>query len=62
VEAAQGVLPEFMYVVPSGQTYEPEKYRVLDYAAYYRYVKSRLQAVVNADDGGIENFARRHLL
>ena len=40
VEAAQGVLPEYMYVVPPGETYEPEKYRVRDYAAYYRYVKS----------------------
>ena len=35
VEVAQGVLPEFMYVVPPGETFEPEKYRVLDYAAYY---------------------------
>ena len=26
----------------------PKQYRVLDYAAYYRYVKSRLQAVVDA--------------
>ena len=28
----------------------PEQYRVLDYAAYYRYVKARLQtAVINID-------------
>ena len=49
VEAAQGVLPESMYVVPPGETYEPEEYRVLDYAAYYRYVKSRLRAAVKTD-------------
>ena len=55
-EVAQGLLPEFMYVVPPGETYEPEKYRVLDYAAYYRYVKSRLQAVVNADGSAIETY------
>ena len=42
LEAAQGALPEFMYVVPPGETFDPETYRVLDYAAYYRYVKSRL--------------------
>jgi uncharacterized protein len=49
VEAVQGVLPESMYVVPPGETYEPEEYRVLDYAAYYRYVKSRLRAAVKTD-------------
>lgn len=56
LDAAQGMLPEFMYVVPPGETFEPEKYRVLDYAAYYRYVKSRLQTVVNADDGTSETY------
>src|ERR1700733_1614233 len=47
--AAQGLLPDPMYVVPPGETYEPEQYRVLDYAAYYRYVKFRLQTVVHAN-------------
>src|SRR5215472_1783173 len=48
LEAIQGIHPEFMYVVPPGETFTPEKYRVLDYAAYYRYVKSRLQTTVSA--------------
>ncbi len=52
LEAAQGVLPECMYVVSPGETFEPERYRVLDYAAYYRYVKSRLHRAVIADNGG----------
>ena len=56
LEATQGALPEFMYVVPPGETFEPETYRVLDYAAYYRYVKSRLQTAVNASDGVIETY------
>ena len=42
----QGVLPESMYVVPPGDTFDAEKYRVLDFAAYYRYVKARLQRAV----------------
>jgi uncharacterized protein len=44
--SSQGLLPDAMYVVPPGETYEPEQYRVLDYAAYYRYVKSRLKTAV----------------
>ena len=43
---AQEVLPESMYVVPPAETFQPEQYRVLDYAAYYRYVKGRLEAAV----------------
>lgn len=54
--AAQGKLPEFMYVVPPGETFEPETFRVLDYAAYYRYVKSRLETVVLAEEAAIETY------
>src|SRR5580704_12938597 len=36
LETIQGVLPESMYVVPPGEVFQPEQYRVLDYAAYYR--------------------------
>src|ERR1039458_1960288 len=39
IAAVQGVLPESMYVVPPGEAFLAEQYRVLDYAAYYRYVK-----------------------
>jgi predicted RecB family nuclease len=46
----QGITPDSMYVVPPGETYQPERYRVLDYAAYYRYVKSRLETAVR-DNG-----------
>lgn len=56
VGAAQGLLPEAMYVVPPGEVYEPEQYRVLDYAAYYRYVKSRLETVVRANGTGAATY------
>jgi uncharacterized protein len=51
LDTVQGLLPESMYVVPPGETFFPEQYRVLDYAAYYRYVKARLESAVG-DDGG----------
>ena len=52
VGMAQGLLPEAMYVVPPGETFELERYRTLDYAAYYRYVKSRLEAVIGTNGTG----------
>ena len=47
--AVQGILPESMYVVPPGVDFHPERYRVLDYAAYYRYVKARLEVAVDSE-------------
>jgi len=40
----QGTDPECMYVVPTGKGFQPESYRVAEYAAYYRHVKERLEA------------------
>ena len=48
LEKAQGVKPEFLWVVtpaPGGK-FSEEQYRVAEYAAYYRHVKKRLQAAV----------------
>jgi predicted RecB family nuclease len=42
----QWVLPESMYVIPFGVDFRPERYRVLDFAAYYRYVKARLENAI----------------
>jgi predicted RecB family nuclease len=47
--AAQGVEPEMMHVVPPGLDFQSESYRVLDYAAYYRQVKARLEVAATAD-------------
>ncbi len=45
----QGSEPEFMHVVPPGKTFEAESYRCAEYAAYYRYVRARLEKF--CDDG-----------
>src|SRR6202790_5548692 len=42
----QGTMPEFLWVVPPGAGFAGEKYRVTEYAAYYRYVKGRLVGAV----------------
>jgi uncharacterized protein len=39
----QGEPPEVMYVIPGGAKFEAEPYRCAEYAAYYRYVKDRLE-------------------
>lgn len=39
----QGQAPEFMYVVPPTIDFAEEAHRIADYAAYFRYVKARLE-------------------
>jgi predicted RecB family nuclease len=56
VAAVQEVLPESMYVVPPSETFQPEQYRVLDYVAYYRYVKGRLGTAVSEDGIATETY------
>jgi predicted RecB family nuclease len=53
----QGVLPASMYVIPPGVDFRPEPYRVLDFAAYYRVVKARLERAVEQNRNGITTFA-----
>lgn len=50
LEQAQGRGPEWMWVIPPGQNFAGEGYRVADYAAYFRYVKSRLERVAQNSD------------
>ena len=57
LEGIQGVLPESMYVVPPGVDFQPEQYRVLDFAAYYRFVKARLERAIEQNRNGITTFA-----
>lgn len=47
----QGCEPEFMYVVPPRSNFQAESYRCAEYAAYYRYVKGRLEKF--CDDGQV---------
>ncbi len=51
LEKIQGILPEWMYVVPRTENFVAEPYRVLDYAAYYRQVKAKLERAVELSGG-----------
>ena len=42
----QGMVPEFLRVVPPGEGFAGEKYRVSEYAAYSRFVMKRLRGAV----------------
>jgi predicted RecB family nuclease len=46
VANVQGVRPKFSYVVAPWSNYEPQPYRMDDYAAYYRRVRSALQTTI----------------
>jgi predicted RecB family nuclease len=56
IEAVEGVVPDSMYVVPPSETFRSEQYRVLDYAAYYRYVKARLETAVSENGRVTETY------
>jgi predicted RecB family nuclease len=45
----QGLAPEHIYVVPARREFQPEKYRLAEYAAYYRYVRRQLEKACEAD-------------
>jgi predicted RecB family nuclease len=47
----QGTMPEFLWVVPPGEGFAGERYRVSEYAAYYRYVRERLLKAVGVEAG-----------
>jgi uncharacterized protein len=47
----QGTVPEYLWVVPPGEGFAGEKYRVSEYAAYYRHVRERLLKAVGEDAG-----------
>ena len=48
LQQIQGVLPEHMHVVPPGNDFISETFRVDDYMAYYRLVRGRLLEAVGA--------------
>jgi predicted RecB family nuclease len=53
LQSIQGFVPESMYVVPPGVDFRPEQYRVLDFAAYCRFVKARLEKAIEENRNGI---------
>jgi predicted RecB family nuclease len=44
----QGVHPEFMHVISPSVHFLPESHRVLDYSAYHRTIRSRLEALTTS--------------
>jgi len=48
VAAIQGAKPELAHVVAPHHDFKPEPYRLADYEAYYRLVKRRLEAALDA--------------
>ncbi len=52
----QGIWPAFMHVVAPTEGLAPESFRVLDYAAYYRYVKHRLARTVAEQTNEIQTY------
>jgi predicted RecB family nuclease len=53
LEKIQGTQPEWMWVITPGTKFVGEKYRVAEYAAYFRYLKTRLTNTIQA--GGEQN-------
>lgn len=51
----QGVAPENVYVVPARRDFEPETYRLAEYAAYYRYVRRQLE-LASESDGAAQTY------
>ncbi len=48
VAILQGVTPTLMYVVSPAEVFRPDPFNVLEYAAYYRLVKAKLELAVDA--------------
>jgi uncharacterized protein len=49
VAVAQKRVPEFAYIVKPGSNFQPEEFRIADYAAYYRRVKRSLERAVTSE-------------
>ena len=54
--AIQGEWPEYMHVVPPSDGFVSEPYRISDYAAYYRYVKRRLEDAIENNGSVSETY------
>jgi predicted RecB family nuclease len=56
VAEVQGRFPEWMFVVtPTGQ-FQPEPYRVAEYAAYCRYIKGRFERLCDAPPDSVKTY------
>jgi predicted RecB family nuclease len=50
LQHAQGVAPEYVYVVAPRSDFEPQQFRYLDYAAYFRRAKRGIEAAIDAEE------------
>src|SRR5262249_37812184 len=51
LETIQGTRPEYMHIVPPGDGFAGEPYRVDEFLAYYRLVRRRLEAACDDQSG-----------
>ncbi|GAB1582917.1 TM0106 family RecB-like putative nuclease [Phyllobacterium phragmitis] len=51
LERAQGTAPEYVYVVAPWSDFEPQQFRVADFAAYFRRAKAALISAIEAGVG-----------
>ncbi|MEW8461630.1 MAG: TM0106 family RecB-like putative nuclease, partial [Candidatus Thiodiazotropha endolucinida] len=51
LEQAQGAAPEYVYVVAPWSDFEPQQFRYLDYAAYFRRAKRATEAAIDKKEG-----------
>jgi uncharacterized protein len=56
VSEIQGVMPEFMHVITPEEGFKKHSYRLDDFLAYYRFVKSRLENTIQNDNGTIPTY------
>lgn len=59
LNTAQGLLPEHLHVVMPGEGFPTESHRVLDYAAYYRFVRTQLEGCVTQPRGTLHTYPDR---
>lgn len=52
----QGRDPAWMFVVTPTEHFQPEPYRVAEYAAYYRYIKSRFEKLCGAAPDTVKTY------
>jgi uncharacterized protein len=57
--SAQGLLPEYLHVVVPGEGFPTESHRVLDYGAYYRFVRAQLEHCVAQPPGTLGTYPDR---
>lgn len=56
VAEVQGLVPDWMYVVTPTENFQPEPYRVAEFAAYYRYIQARFEKLCNAPPDSVKTY------